>query len=55
MSFKIGDKVIYPNQGVGIIEEVSTKTIGGQAEDFYMVRLAANDSTVMVPVAKIHG
>ena len=53
MSFKIGDKVIYPNQGVGIIEEVSTKTIGGQAEEFYMVRLAANDSTVMVPVANV--
>lgn len=53
MSFKIGDKVIYPNQGVGIIEEVSTKTIGGQAAEFYMVRLSANESTVMVPVANV--
>ncbi len=51
MSFKVGDKVIYPNQGVGIIEDVSTKTISGHAEEFYMVRLAANDSTVMIPVA----
>lgn len=53
MSFKIGDKVIYPNQGVGIIEEVSTKTISGQAEEFYMVRLSANESTVMVPVSNV--
>jgi len=53
MSFKIGDKVIYPNQGVGIIEEVSTKTIGGRAEEFYMVKLSANESTVMVPVSNV--
>ncbi|UCF38658.1 MAG: CarD family transcriptional regulator [Acidobacteriota bacterium] len=53
MTFKVGDKVIYPNQGVGVIEEVSTRTIGGQAAQFYMVRLAANDSTVMVPVSNV--
>jgi CarD family transcriptional regulator len=53
MSYKVGDKVIYPNQGVGIIEEVSTKTIGGQSEEFYMVKLAANESTVMVPVSNV--
>ncbi len=51
MTFKVGDKVIYPNQGVGIIEDVSLRTIAGQAEQFYMVRIAANSSTVMVPVS----
>ena len=53
MSYKVGDKVIYPNQGVGVIEEVTTKTIGGHAAQFYTVRLAASDSTVMVPVANV--
>jgi CarD family transcriptional regulator len=53
MSFKVGDKVIYPNQGVGVIEDVATRSIGGQAEEFYMVRLSASDSTVMVPVANV--
>jgi len=51
MSFKVGDKIIYPNQGVGVIESVAIKKIAGQSEEFYMVRLAANDSTVMVPVS----
>src|SRR5690606_33454389 len=51
MSFKIGDKVIYPNQGVGIIEEVCHRTIAGNSEEFYRVRLKASDSTVMVPVS----
>jgi CarD family transcriptional regulator len=50
MVFNIGDKVIYPNQGVGVIEEVSTKVIGGESHEFYTVRLAANESTVMIPV-----
>jgi len=51
MLFKIGDKVIYPNLGVGVIQDVSVRTIAGHAREFYMVRLSANDSTVMVPVA----
>ena len=53
MSFKVGDKVIYPNQGVGVIENVATRKIGGQDEQFYMVRLTANDSTVMVPISNV--
>lgn len=53
MSFKVGDTVIYPNQGVGIIENVATRQIGGQDQQFYMVRLTANDSTVMVPVSNV--
>lgn len=51
MPFKTGDKVIYPNQGVGTIEEISKKTIGGQPQEFYTLRLSASDSTVLVPVS----
>ena len=29
MGYKVGEKVIYPNQGVGIIEEICTKDIAG--------------------------
>jgi len=53
MSFKVGDKVIYPNQGVGVIEDVAERIIGGQAAEFYMVRLTASESTVMVPVSNV--
>lgn len=51
MLFKVGDKVIYPNQGVGVIEAVKTMHVAGHDTDFYLVRLTANDSTIMVPVA----
>src|SRR5215470_17625487 len=28
LSFQIGDKVVYPNHGVGVIEQISSRTIG---------------------------
>ena len=50
MQFKVGDKVVYPNHGVGVIEQVSKKSIGGSISSFYRLRILANDSMVMVPV-----
>ena len=50
MEFKIGDKVVYPNHGVGVIEQVAKKSIGGNTSSFYRLRLLSSDSMVMVPV-----
>jgi CarD family transcriptional regulator len=50
LEFKIGDKVVYPNHGVGVIEDVTEKTIGGIESSFYRLRIISTDSTVMVPV-----
>ena len=49
MEFKIGDKVVYPNHGLGIIEQIETRPSGGRDEEFLRLRIVANDSTVMVP------
>jgi len=37
MDYKIGDKVVYPNHGVGIIEEISYGILYGRSERYYMV------------------
>ncbi len=50
MNFKIGDKVVYPNHGVGIIEQVANRSIGDTVASFYCLRILSTDSTVMVPV-----
>ena len=42
MDFRIGEKVVYPNHGVGVIEEVSSKSVNGSLEEFYMLRIHAN-------------
>jgi CarD family transcriptional regulator len=49
MSFQIGDKVVYPNQGVGTIENISSRSFGTQFERFYLLRLMYSSMTVMVP------
>ncbi|HEX3880881.1 MAG TPA: CarD family transcriptional regulator [Bryobacteraceae bacterium] len=49
MTFQIGDKVVYPNQGVGTIENISIRSFGASSERFYLLRLGCNAMTVMVP------
>ncbi|MCX7973021.1 MAG: hypothetical protein N3B16_00770 [Candidatus Aminicenantes bacterium] len=49
-SFKIGDKVIYPNQGIGIIEDIKEANLFGETFRIYHVRILANNSLVLVPV-----
>jgi CarD family transcriptional regulator len=49
MTFQIGDKVVYPNQGVGTIENISTRSFGSAYEKFYLLRFGCNAMTVLVP------
>src|SRR5277367_6291630 len=48
-NFHIGDKVVYPNHGVGIIEQISSRTIGESVENFYLLKIKASSLKVMVP------
>jgi CarD family transcriptional regulator len=47
--FHIGDKVVYPNHGVGIIEQISSRTIGETVEKFYLLKIKSSSLKVMVP------
>lgn len=53
MSFQIGDKVIYPNHGLGVVEKVEEKTIFGTTTGFFHLRIISNETTVLVPVANV--
>ena len=53
MPFKVGDKVIYPNQGIGVIEGIETRTIMGTTCGFYSLRMTSSETTVMVPVDNV--
>src|SRR6202142_4092954 len=48
-SFHIGDKVVYPNHGVGVIEQISSRTNGEIVEKFYLLKIKASSLKVMVP------
>ncbi len=49
MDYKIGDKVVYPNHGVGMIEQVSYGVLNGRTERYYMIRVVSSGLRVMVP------
>jgi CarD family transcriptional regulator len=49
LNFHIGDKVVYPNHGVGVIEQVGSRSIGATIERFYLLNIKASSLKVMVP------
>ncbi|MBZ2186884.1 MAG: CarD family transcriptional regulator [Bryobacter sp.] len=55
MTFQVGEKVVYPNHGVGTIENISIRSFGAQNERFYLLKLAYSSMTVMVPFSHAEG
>jgi CarD family transcriptional regulator len=53
LNFHIGDKVVYPNHGVGIIEQISSRAIGANIERFYLLNIKASSLKVMVPCQNV--
>ncbi|MEW6727454.1 MAG: CarD family transcriptional regulator [Bacillota bacterium] len=49
--FKIGDKVVYPMHGAGIIEAIEEKEILGERHQYYVLRLPIGNMKVMVPTS----
>ena len=52
-SFQIGDKVVYPNHGVGVIEQISSRTLGSNVQRFYLLRIKASSLKVEVPFQSV--
>jgi len=49
MNLKVGDKVFYPNQGLGIIEDIQDENYYGETFKIYHLRILANNTLVLVP------
>ena len=48
-SLNIGDKVIYPNQGLGVIEDIQEESYYGEKFKIYRLRILSNNTLVLVP------
>ena len=48
-SFKVGDKIIYPAQGIGIVEEITEETFDGQSCQILHIRLVESNTLVVIP------
>ncbi|MGH9700493.1 MAG: CarD family transcriptional regulator [Candidatus Acidiferrales bacterium] len=53
MEFKLGEKVVYPNHGVGVIEQISYGNLNGASERYYMLKIASSGLKVMVPQSNV--
>lgn len=48
--YAIGDKIVYPMHGAGIIEEIEEKEILGELRKYYVLRVPCGDMKIMIPV-----
>jgi CarD family transcriptional regulator len=55
MNFQVGERVVYPNHGVAVVENISSRAFAGHQERFYLLKLPANSMTVMVPFSHVGG
>jgi len=50
VEFNVGDKVVYPSQGVSVVESITEEELAGCVMNCYTLRLLSTDSKVVVPV-----
>src|SRR6185503_8204323 len=50
LSFKVGDKLVYPNHGVTVVEHIGESPIMPSGSSYYHLRLLANNSRLVVPI-----
>jgi CarD family transcriptional regulator len=53
--FSIGDKVVYPMHGAGIIESIEEKEILGERKRYYVMKMPIGDMKVMIPINNVEG
>ena len=53
LMFNIGDKVVYPMHGAGIIEAIEEKEILGDKKKYYVMNIAVGDMKVMIPMDNV--
>jgi CarD family transcriptional regulator len=55
VDFQVGEKVIYPNHGVGVVESIQTRPTPTGKISLYQLRILSNDSRVWVPQQNADG
>lgn len=52
--FNVGDLAVYPAHGVGVIEAIEQKAIGGNQHTFYVMRILENNMKILVPKGNVN-
>jgi len=51
--FQIGDNVVYPTHGAGIIKAIEDKEVLGKTQQYYIINMTNNRMDIMIPTDKI--
>jgi CarD family transcriptional regulator len=51
--FSIGDKIVYPMHGAGIIESIEEREILGEKRSYYVMKMPVGDMKVMIPINNV--
>jgi CarD family transcriptional regulator len=50
---QIGDNIVYPMHGVGIIKAIEEKEVSGEKQQYYVIKMSIGNMQVMIPTGKI--
>ncbi len=53
--YNVGDRIVYPMHGAGVIESIEEKEILGSKQSYYVVRIPVGDMKVMIPTKNVKG
>jgi len=51
--YSIGDKIVYPMHGAGVIESIEEKEVLGQRQNYYILKMPLGDMRVMIPTQNV--
>ena len=52
--FQVGDNVVYPHHGAGVVLKRESRDMMGESQDYLTIKILHNDMTVMVPCENAH-
>jgi CarD family transcriptional regulator len=55
VNFQVGEKIVYPNHGIGVVESIESRSTPAGRVSGYELRILANDSRVFVPQESASG
>ena len=54
MGYSVGDTVVYPHHGAGVVESTQRRELHGEQCDYLVLRMTYGDLTLMVPAERCH-
>lgn len=51
--FKIGDKIVYPNHGAGVIDAIEKKEFLGEEKEYFILKMPIGSMKISIPISNI--